>query len=78
MFYYSIQYFTDLDNPMFRICYKSKYYTGSYPITCYADAIDFIKNEFGSYRLTYGMTLFRTELAEMLLEACQKMEAEKY
>ena len=66
-----------MDTPMFRINYSSKYHTGSYPICNHQDAMNFIAKEFGKGDLTYAMNCFRTEIAEMLLQACQEMEADK-
>lgn len=66
-----------MDIPMFRINYSSKYHTGSYPILNYQDAMDFIAEEFGKGNLTYAMNCFRTEIAEMLLIACEEMEKDK-
>jgi hypothetical protein len=75
--YWITKHIEGMDTPMFRINYSSKYHTGSHPICNYQDAMDFIAEEFGKGDLTYAMNCFRTEIAEMLLTACQEMEALK-
>tara|TARA_R110000868_G_scaffold301561_2_gene561970 strand:- start:2439 stop:2723 length:285 start_codon:yes stop_codon:yes gene_type:complete len=77
MKYWITKHIQGMDIPMFRINYSSQYHTGSHPITNIQDAIDFIVDEFGKGELTYAMQCFRTEIAEMLLKACQEMEADK-
>ena len=67
-----------MDKPMIRINYSSKYHTGSYPILNYDDAITFIIYEFGKGgNITYPMKCLRTEIAEMIFDACREMENSK-
>lgn len=71
---YFIEYYKTLDTPMFRICYRSKYYTGSYPITSQKEAMDWIENEFGANKnLTYALHNFKVEVKEMVQDACKEM-----
>lgn len=78
MIYWITTHIEFMDIPMFRINYRSRYHTGSYPILNMKDAMTFIAKEFGVGNLTYAMNCFRTEIAENLYQKCRKMETDKH
>ena len=78
MKYYITKHIEGMDKPFFRINYESLYHTGSWPISDYDDAVSFIAHEFGTERLPYALGCLKTEISEMVFNACKEMEKNKY
>jgi hypothetical protein len=71
---YFIEYYKELDTPMFRVCYTSKYYTGSHPIASHKEALDWIEKEFGAEQnITYAVHNIKVAVSEMVKDACKEM-----